>query len=104
MASGVNASDQAINNVVREARSLANGTSTDFYGNIALGPNMWPFIQLYDFTRYQSYDLVYERGGADETISLTYDRPAGYDTDGNKIKGLVSVSYTHLTLPTIYSV
>ena len=44
---------------------------------------------MYDFTRYQSYDLVYERGGADETIALTYDRPAGYDADGNKIKGLV---------------
>ena len=89
LATGVNASDQAINNVVREARALSNGTTTDFYGNIALGPNLWPFIQLYDFTRYQSYDLVYERGGADETISLTYDRPAGYDTEGNKIKGLV---------------
>ena len=89
LATGVNASDQAINNVVREARALSNGTTTDFYGNIALGPNLWPFIQLYDFTRYQSYDLVYERGGADETISLTYDRPAGYDADGNKIKGLV---------------
>ncbi|AJA93080.1 hypothetical protein T478_1299 [Candidatus Nitrosopelagicus brevis] len=63
-ATGVNASDQAINNVVREARALSNGTTTDYYGNIALGPNMWPFIQLYDFTRYQSYDLVYERGGA----------------------------------------
>ena len=89
LSTGVNASDQAINNVVREARALSNGTTTDFYGNIALGPNLWPFIQLYDFTRYQSYDLVYERGGADETISLTYDRPAGYDADGNKIKGLV---------------
>ena len=89
LATGVNASDQAINNVVREARALSNGTTTDYYGNIALGPNLWPFIQLYDFTRYQSYDLVYERGGADETISLTYDRPAGYDTEGNKIKGLV---------------
>jgi hypothetical protein len=77
LATGVNASDQAINNVVREARALSNGTTTDFYGNIALGPNLWPFIQLYDFTRYQSYDLVYERGGADEIISLTYDRPAG---------------------------
>jgi len=75
LATGVNASDQAINNVVREARALSNGTTTDYYGNIALGPNLWPFIQLYDFTRYQTYDLVYERGGADETIALTYDRP-----------------------------
>ena len=44
LATGVNASDQAINNVVREARALSNRTSTDFYGNIALGPNLWPFI------------------------------------------------------------
>jgi hypothetical protein len=87
-ATGVNNTDNALNNVVREARALSNGTG-DYYGNIGLGPNLWPFIQLYDFTRYQSYDLVYERGGADETISLTYDRPAGYDTDGNKIKGLI---------------
>ena len=89
LSTGVNASDQAINNVVREARALSNGTTTDYYGNIALGPNLWPFIQVYDFTRYQTYDLVYERGGADETISLTYDRPKGFDTEGNKIKGLV---------------
>ena len=44
---------------------------------------------MYDFTRYQTYDLVYVRGGADETISLTYDRPKGFDTEGNQIKGLV---------------
>ena len=79
---GVNASDQAINNVVREARALSNGTTTDFYGNIALGPNLWPLIQLYDFTRYQTYDLVYERGGADETISLKYDRPGATNGGG----------------------
>ena len=82
LATGVNASDQAVNNVVREARALSNGTTTDFYGNIALGPNLWPFIQLYDFTRYQTYDLVYERGGADETISLTYDRPGATNGGG----------------------
>jgi hypothetical protein len=82
LGTGVNASDQAINNVVREARALSNGTTTDFYGNIALGPNLWPFIQVYDFTRYQTYDLVYERGGADETISLTYDRPGATNGGG----------------------
>jgi hypothetical protein len=75
LSNGVNASSNAINNVVREARALSNGTTSDFYGNIALGPNLWPFIQLYDFTRYQSYDLVYEKGGGDEVITLTYDRP-----------------------------
>ena len=49
---------------------------------LPLGPNLWPFIQLYDFTRYQSYDLVYERGGADETITLTYDRPGATNGGG----------------------
>ena len=82
LATGVNASDQAINNVVREARSLSNGTTTDYYGNIALGPNLWPFIQLYDFTRYQTYDLVYERGGADEIIPLSFDRPGATNGGG----------------------
>ena len=82
LATGVNASDQAINNVVREARSLSNGTTTDYYGNIALGPNLWPFIQLYDFTRYQTYDLVYERGGNDETIALSFDRPGATNGGG----------------------
>ena len=82
LSTGVNASDQAINNVVREARALSNGTTTDYYGNIALGPNLWPFIQVYDFTRYQTYDLVYERGGADETIALTYDRPGATNGGG----------------------
>jgi hypothetical protein len=37
---------------------------------------------VYDFTRYQTYDLVYERGGADETISLTYDRPGATNGGG----------------------
>ena len=46
LATGVNASDQAINNVVREARSLANGTTTDYYGNIALGPNLLSLIHI----------------------------------------------------------
>ena len=91
-------SDLAINNVVREARALSNGTTTDYYGNIALGPNMWPFIQLYDFTRYQTYDLVYERGGADETITLTYDRPGNslsFDKEHYGLKHEVGVTITN---------
>ena len=95
---GVNASDQAINNVVREARALSNGTS-DYYGNIGLGPNLWPFIQYYDFTRYTSYDLVYERGGADESIDLLFDRPGGqgltFDRDVYGLLHEVGVTITN---------
>jgi hypothetical protein len=95
---GVNASDNAINNVVREARALSNGTTTDYYGNIALGPNLWPFIQLYDFTRYQTYDLVYERGGGDEVITLTYDRPGSgisFDKEHYGLNHEVGVTITN---------
>jgi hypothetical protein len=74
---GVNASTEAINNVVREARALSNGTTTDFYGNIALGPNLWPLIQIYDFSDEQTVDIVYEKGGADETVQLTFDTTDG---------------------------
>jgi hypothetical protein len=37
-ATGINNTDNAMNNVVREARALSNGTG-DYYGNIGLGPN-----------------------------------------------------------------
>jgi hypothetical protein len=98
LATGVNATGEAINNVVREARALSNGTSTDFYGNIALGPNLWPFIQLYDFTRYQTYDLVYEKGGGDEVISLTFDRPGSgisFDKEHYGLNHEVGVTITN---------
>ena len=98
-ATGVNSTDVALNNVVREARALSNGTTSDYYGNIGLGPNMWPLIQMYDFTRYQTYDLVYERGGADETITLTFDRPAPkglvFDKDQYGLKHEVGVTLNH---------
>ena len=95
---GVNGSGEAINNVVREARALSNGTS-DYYGNIGLGPNIWPFIQTYDFTRYMTYDLVYERGGADESIAILFDRPAGqgltFDRDVYGLLHEVGVTITN---------
>ena len=74
---GVNGSADQINNVVREARALSNGTTTDFYGNIALGPNLWPLIQLYDFTGEQKVDIVYAKGGADESVQLIFDLTNG---------------------------
>ena len=95
---GVNGSGEAINNVVREARALSNGT-TDYYGNIGLGPNLWPLIQTYDFTRYMTYDLVYERGGADESIGIVFDRPGGqgltFDRDVYGLLHEVGVTITN---------
>ena len=80
IATGVNASSDAINNVVREARALSNGTTTDFYGNIALGPNLWPLVQLYDFTGSMPVNIVYEKGGTDESVELMFDT-----TDGTSV-------------------
>ena len=59
-------------NVVRESPALSNGTTSNEYGNIQLGPNMWPFVQLLDFTSDGNIDIVYNRAGADETVSLVY--------------------------------
>ncbi|MDC0159823.1 hypothetical protein OAJ55_03945, partial [Candidatus Nitrosopelagicus sp.] len=59
-------------NVVREPPALSNQTTSNEYGNIQLGPNMWPFVQLLDFTSDGNIDIVYNRAGADESVSLVY--------------------------------
>ena len=59
-------------NVVREPPALSNGTSINEYGNIKLGANLWPMIQLLDFSGDGNVDIVYNRAGADETVSLVY--------------------------------
>ena len=47
-------------NVVREAPGLSNGTSTNEYGNIRLGANAWPMIQILDFSGDGNVDIVVE--------------------------------------------
>jgi len=69
---GVNATSAALNNVVREAPALSNQTAANEYGNIRLGANAWPLVQLIDFTSDGNIDIVYNRAGADETVNLTY--------------------------------
>jgi hypothetical protein len=59
-------------NVVREAPALSNGTTSNEYGNIQLGANAWPLVQVLDFTSDGNIDIVYNRAGADETVSLIY--------------------------------
>ena len=48
--------------------------------------------------RSQTYDLVYERGGADETITLTYDRPGSgisFDKEHYGLNHEVGVTITN---------
>ena len=59
--SGVNATSTSLNNVVREATALSNATSSARYGNIQLGPNLWPMVQLFDFSSDAFVDITYNR-------------------------------------------
>jgi hypothetical protein len=72
-ATGVNATSTGLINVVREPTALSNGTTLGQYGNIQLGANLWPLIQLFDFSGDQEVDITYNRAGADETVTLVYD-------------------------------
>ncbi|MDB3956052.1 hypothetical protein N9385_00070 [Candidatus Nitrosopelagicus sp.] len=72
ISAGQNSTSNQIMNVVREPPALSNGTSINEYGNIKLGANLWPMIQLLDFSGDGNVDIVYNRAGADETVSLVY--------------------------------
>jgi hypothetical protein len=80
--SGVNSTDSQITNVVREARTLSNVTTTNYYGNIALSPAFWPMIQLYDFTADQIVDIDYNKGSQTEQVDLMFiDNAIGLTMD-----------------------
>jgi len=72
LASGANTTANRLMNVVREAPALSNGTTANEYGNIKLSSQAWPLIQILDFTGDGNVDIVYNRAGADETVSLVY--------------------------------
>ena len=74
---GVNGTATLLTNTVREFPNLSNQTTTNEYGNIRLGANAWPLIQLIDFTGDGNIDITYNRAGADETVTLIY-------TDGRR--------------------
>ena len=50
VSAGQNSTSNQFMNVVREPPALSNGTSVNEYGNIKLGANLWPMIQLLDFS------------------------------------------------------
>jgi hypothetical protein len=79
-ASGVNATDHRLNGVVREPRELANGTTTGNFGNINLGPNMWPLVQTFDFTVDAEHQVTYARGSGDENVTMCYCDPKEVET------------------------
>jgi hypothetical protein len=59
-------------NVLREAPALSNQTTANEYGHIRHGANAWPMVQTLDFSGDGNIDIVYNRAGADETVTLVY--------------------------------
>jgi hypothetical protein len=61
-------------NVIRENKTLANNTATgNGGGQIGLGVNMWPFIQLFDLNPTGSVVVNYNKGGGTQSTTLTFD-------------------------------
>ncbi len=67
-----------IHPLIREPRDLTDykddGTTI---GQLGLSDeNLWPFIQVFDFTSLSDVDITYNRGGSQETVTLTFDDPS----------------------------
>ena len=98
---GINATSNLQMNVVRESPALSNQTTANEYGNIRLGANAWPMIQMLDFTGDGMIDIVYNRAGADETVSLVYTDSAdglSFDKDVYGLEHEVGLTLTDWNL------
>ena len=98
---GTNATSNLTMNVLREAPALSNQTTANEYGNIRLAANAWPLIQTLDFSGDGNIDIVYNRAGADETVTLIYTDGAeglSFDKDIYGLKHEVGVTITDWNL------
>ena len=64
--------------LIREPRALtdyAGDGST--IGQLGLSSEkLWPFIQVFDFTSLSDVKIVYNKGGTQESVTLTFDDPS----------------------------
>ncbi|QLH06026.1 hypothetical protein [Nitrosopumilus ureiphilus] len=61
-------------NVVRQAKAMNPGTGNVKLGQIGLvSQDLWPFIQLYDFSKGGNVIIQYNRGGGPQQTILTFD-------------------------------
>ncbi|WP_200829069.1 hypothetical protein [Nitrosopumilus zosterae] len=61
-------------NVVRQAKAVNPGTTNVKLGQIGLASqDLWPFIQLYDFSQGGNVVVQYNRGGGPQQTTLTFD-------------------------------
>ena len=61
------------NNVVREAKDVNKGTSTISAGQIGLGQEFWPVVQLYQLNPTGNVVVQYNKGGGVQSTTLTFD-------------------------------
>lgn len=61
-------------NVVRQAKTVNPGGGSINLGQIGLSSqDLWPFIQLYDFSKGGNVVIQYNRGGGPQQSTLTFD-------------------------------
>ena len=61
-------------NVVRQAKAVNQGNSNVGMGQIGLASkDLWPFVQLYDFSKGGNIVVQYNRGGGPQQATLVFD-------------------------------
>ena len=59
--------------VVREAKTPSNFPVAGGDGQIGIDPDIWPFVQLYNFAAGGNVIVKYNKGGGPQTTTLTFD-------------------------------
>jgi hypothetical protein len=62
-----------INNVVRETKNINIHSAALDDGQIGMGANVWPVIQLYPLNPTGNVVIQYNKGGSAQLITLTFD-------------------------------
>ena len=61
-------------NVVRQAKTINQGSGSISLGQIGIASkDLWPFIQLYDFSKGGNVVIQYNKGGGPQKTTLTFD-------------------------------
>ena len=61
--------------LIRETRTLTNHDGNSL-GQLGLANDkLWPFIQVFDFAPLSDVDIVYNKGGSQQTVTLVLDDP-----------------------------
>ncbi len=84
--------------LIREPRGLTDYKDDDTtIGQLGLvNEDLWPFIQVFDFTPEGDVEIVYNKGGDRQTVTLTFDDPSeSHSLDRQKYP---QGAHVHITL------